>query len=141
MDRTTYGLDIAKNVMQLHWVEAETGEIGRKKLARAKLVAYFAQLKPVRIVMEACGSAHHWARVFGSLGHFPEGADKANGDRLAEWLVANADVWGVNYVIWGGRVWSSARASQGWRTYTGGGIYDVTSPTGGHHDHIHLSQR
>jgi transposase len=69
MDRTTYGLDIAKNVMQLHWVEAETGEIGRKKLARAKLVAYFAQLKPVRIVMEACGSAHHWARVFTGLGH------------------------------------------------------------------------
>jgi transposase len=69
MDRTTYGLDIAKNVMQLHWVEAETGEIGRKKLARAKLAAYFAQLKPVRIVMEACGSAHHWARVLGGLGH------------------------------------------------------------------------
>jgi transposase len=69
MDRTTYGLDIAKNVMQLHWAEAETGEIGRKKLARAKLAAYFAQLKPVRIVIEACGSAHHWARVLGGLGH------------------------------------------------------------------------
>jgi transposase len=62
-------LDIAKNVMQLHWVEAETGEIGRKKLSRSKLAAYFAQLEPVRIVMEACGSAHHWARVLGSLGH------------------------------------------------------------------------
>ena len=69
MDRTTYGLDIAKNVMQLHWVEAQTGEIGRKKLARAKLAAYFAELQPVRIVMEACGSAHHWARVFAGLGH------------------------------------------------------------------------
>lgn len=69
MDRTTYGLDIAKNVMQLHWVDAETGEIGRKKLARARLAAYFAQLQPVRIVMEACGSAHHWARVLGGLGH------------------------------------------------------------------------
>jgi transposase len=69
MDRTTYGLDIAKNVMQMHWVEAETGEIGRKKVARAKLVAHFAQLQPVRIVMEACGGAHHWAGVLGSLGH------------------------------------------------------------------------
>ena len=69
MDGTTYGLDIAKNVMQLHWVEAETGEIGRKKLARAKLAEYFAQLQPVRVVMEACGSAHHWARVLGKLGH------------------------------------------------------------------------
>ena len=69
MDRTTYGLDIAKSVMQLHWVDAQTGEIGRKKLARAKLSDYFAQLQPVRVVMEACGSAHHWARVLGGLGH------------------------------------------------------------------------
>src|SRR5690606_37370941 len=69
MDRTTYGLDIAKNVMQLHWVDAQTGEIGRRKLARGRLSAYFAQLQPVRIVMEACGSAHHWARVLGALGH------------------------------------------------------------------------
>lgn len=69
MNRTTYGLDIAKSVMQLHWVDGETGEIGRKKLARAKLSDYFAQLQPVRVVMEACGSAHHWARVLGKLGH------------------------------------------------------------------------
>jgi transposase len=69
MDRTTYGLDIAKSVMQLHWVEVSTGEIGRKKLARAKLAEYFAQVHPVRVVMEACGSAHHWARELGKLGH------------------------------------------------------------------------
>lgn len=67
--RTTCGLDIAKSVMQLHWVDVDTGEIGRKKLARAKLVEHFAQLRPVRVVMEACGSAHHWARVLGGLGH------------------------------------------------------------------------
>jgi transposase len=52
MNGTSYGSDIAKNVMQLHWVEAETGEIGRKKLARAKLAEYFAQRLPVRVVME-----------------------------------------------------------------------------------------
>ena len=69
MDRTTYGLDIAKNVMQLHWVDGETGEIGRKKLARAKLGEFFAQVQPARVAMEACGSAHHWARVLGGLGH------------------------------------------------------------------------
>ena len=69
MNRTTYGLDLAKSVMQLHWVDAETGEIGRKKLARAKLADHFARLRPVRVAMEACGSAHHWARVLGSLGH------------------------------------------------------------------------
>jgi transposase len=72
MDRTTYGLDIAKSVMQLHWVEAETVEIGRKKLARAKLAEYFAQRLPVRVVMEACGSAHHWARVLVKLEHQAE---------------------------------------------------------------------
>jgi transposase len=69
MDRTACGLDIAKSVMQLHWVDVDTGEIGRKKLARAKLAEHFAQLRPVRVVMEACGSAHHWARVLGGLGH------------------------------------------------------------------------
>lgn len=100
MDRTTYGLDIAKNVMQLHWVEAETGEIGRKKLARARLAAYFAQLQPVRIVMEACGSAHHWARVFTGLGHqvellpaaqvraFVRGNKDDAADARAIWLAA-----------------------------------------------------
>ena len=69
MDRTTYGLDLAKSVMQLHWVNPQTGEIGRKKVARAKLAEHFASLCPARIVMEACGSAHHWARVLGGLGH------------------------------------------------------------------------
>lgn len=69
MNRTTYGLDIAKNVMQLHWVDGETGEIGRKKLGRGRLGEFFAQLQPARVAMEACGSAHHWARVLGGLGH------------------------------------------------------------------------
>jgi transposase len=69
MDRTTYAVDLAKNVMQLHWVDAQTGEIGRRKLVRAKLAMYFAQLQPVRIAIEACGSAHHWARVFSAQGH------------------------------------------------------------------------
>jgi len=69
MGGTTCGLDIAKSVMQLHWVDADTGEIGRKKLARAKLAEHFAQLRPMRVVMEACGSAHHWARVLRELGH------------------------------------------------------------------------
>jgi len=69
MNRTTYGLDIAKNVMQLHWVDGETGEIGRKKLGRAKLSEFFAQRQPARVAMEACGSAHHWARELGGLGH------------------------------------------------------------------------
>ena len=98
--RTTYGLDVAKSVMQLHWVETETGEIGRKKLARAKLAEYFAQLQPARVVMEACGSAHHWARVLGRLGHevellpaaqvrpFVRGNKDDAADARAIWLAA-----------------------------------------------------
>jgi transposase len=92
MDRTTYGLDIAKNVMQLHWVDGETGEIGRKKLARARLGEFFAQLQPARVVMEACGSAHHWARVLGSLGHQVRAFVRSNKDDAADaraiWLAA-----------------------------------------------------
>jgi transposase len=55
--------------MQLHWIEPSTGEIRRKKLSRLKFVEFFASLQPVRIVMEACGGAHHWARTFMGLGH------------------------------------------------------------------------
>jgi transposase len=68
MNGTTYGVDIAKNVMQLHWVSGD-GEIGKRKLSRAKFVEFFAQRQPARIAMEACGGAHHWAREFRALGH------------------------------------------------------------------------
>jgi transposase len=66
---TTYGVDIAKNVFQLHWIDPETGEIHRKKLIRAKVTQFFAQRPPARIAMEACGGAHHWARELQALGH------------------------------------------------------------------------
>ena len=69
MNITTYAADIAKNVMQIHWVEPSTGEIKRKKLSRPKFIEFFASMQPARIAMEACGSAHHWARTFASLGH------------------------------------------------------------------------
>jgi transposase len=66
---TTYGVDTAKNVMQIHWVEQVTGEIKRKKISRAKFSEFFAQLQTGRIAMEACGGSHHWARTLTSLGH------------------------------------------------------------------------
>jgi transposase len=69
MNPTTYAVDTAKSVFQLHWVDAETGEIGRKKLTRAKFIEFFAQLKPARVVLEACAGSHHWARLLGGLGH------------------------------------------------------------------------
>jgi peptidoglycan DL-endopeptidase CwlO len=59
------------------------------------------------------------------------GADKAYGDRLAAWLLANADRLAVLYVIWYGRIWMP---STGWRTYHGDG-----TPAGDHMNHVHLS--
>lgn len=69
MNATTYAIDIAKSVFQLHWVESGSGEIHRKKLQRTKLMEFFARLQPCRIAMEACGSAHHWGRELGKVGH------------------------------------------------------------------------
>lgn len=69
MDRTTYGLDIAKKVMQVHWVDHETGEIGKRAIKRSQLMAFFGRRPGARIVLEACGSGHYWARQLGSLGH------------------------------------------------------------------------
>jgi transposase len=68
MNVTTYGLDVAKRVFQVHWVEPETGEVKRKRLARTEVSAFFARREPGVVAMEACGSAHHWGRLLKSLG-------------------------------------------------------------------------
>lgn len=98
---TTYAIDIAKNVMQLHWVEPSTGEIMRKKLSRAKFGEFVGQLLPARIVMEACGGAHHWGRSLMALGHqvellparqvraFVRGNKDDAADARAIWLAAH----------------------------------------------------
>jgi transposase len=67
--RQVVGLDIAKTVFQLHTVDMETGEIINVQLKRTKVLEYFANKTPCLIGIEACGSAHHWARRFKSLGH------------------------------------------------------------------------
>ena len=69
MQITTYGVDLAKRVFQLHWVEAQTGEVKRKTLMRSEVSEFFAQREPGIVAMEACGSAHHWARMLKRLGH------------------------------------------------------------------------
>lgn len=69
MKTTTFGVDLAKRVFQVHWVDMETGEIGRQQLRRQQLVAFFANQAPALVAMEACGSAHYWARQFAGLGH------------------------------------------------------------------------
>ena len=63
------GLDIAKNVFQLHSVDMSTGEIINVQIKRAKVLEYFVNKPPCLIAIEACGGAHHWAREFTALGH------------------------------------------------------------------------
>jgi transposase len=66
---TTIGIDLAKVVFQIHGVD-ERGKIAvRKQLKRAEMSSYFANLEPCLIGMEACGSAHHWARKLEGYGH------------------------------------------------------------------------
>lgn len=68
MNATLYAADIAKNVFQIHWVDADTGEIRRRKLSRTKFAEFFAKRQPGRVAMEACGGAHHWGRMLTALG-------------------------------------------------------------------------
>ena len=69
MKATTIGFDLAKNVFQVHGVDAAGKAVVRKKLSRAQVLPFFARLAPCTIGIEACGSAHHWARKFTELGH------------------------------------------------------------------------
>ena len=66
---TTIGIDIAKNVFQLHGVDAQGQVVLRKALRRAHMVAFFAKLPPCLIAMEACSTAHHWGRTLMEMGH------------------------------------------------------------------------
>ena len=63
------GLDIAKQVFQVHGVNEHGVVKARKTLPRAKVLGFFAQLPPCLIGIEACGSAHYWARELTKLGH------------------------------------------------------------------------
>jgi transposase len=65
----TIGLDIAKSVFQVHGVDAEGGVVIRQKLTRARLLKFFEKLGPCLVGIEACGTAHHWARELIGLGH------------------------------------------------------------------------
>ena len=69
--RTVVGVDTAKRVFQLHWVDMEKGEIVDLKLTRAKFLEHFANRVPCVVAMEACGGSQHWARQLRELGHDP----------------------------------------------------------------------
>jgi len=63
------GLDLAKNVFQVHGVDASGAVVLRRQLRRSQVEKFFAQFPPVLVGVEACGGAHHWARVIGRYGH------------------------------------------------------------------------
>jgi transposase len=63
------GLDVAKNVFQVHGIDASGVVAVRRQLRRGQVEKFFAQLPPTMVGIEACGSAHHWARVIGRYGH------------------------------------------------------------------------
>jgi transposase len=69
MQITTVGLDIAKNVFQVHGIDAAEKVVVRKQLRRSQVLAFFKALPPCLVGMEACATAHYWAREFSTLGH------------------------------------------------------------------------
>src|SRR5437764_4500759 len=69
MQITTIGLDIAKNVFQVHGIDAAEKVVVRKQLRRGQVLKFFASLQPCLVGMEACATAHYWARELTKLGH------------------------------------------------------------------------
>jgi len=69
MQITTIGIDLAKNVFQIHGADQRGKAVLRKQLRRDQVAPFFANLSPCLIGMEACSSAHHWARKLQALGH------------------------------------------------------------------------
>ena len=65
----TIGLDIAKSVFQVHGVDESGTVVVRRQVRRAQLLAFFAKLPPCLVGIEACATAHHWARELMKLGH------------------------------------------------------------------------
>ena len=69
MQVSTIGLDLAKNVFQVHGIDANEKVVVRKQLRRSQVIAFFEALPPCLVGMEACATAHYWARELRMLGH------------------------------------------------------------------------
>src|ERR1700737_4496948 len=69
MQITTIGLDIAKNVFQVHGIDAAEKVVVRKQLRRGQMMKFFEAVPPCLVGMEACATAHYWARELTKLGH------------------------------------------------------------------------
>lgn len=68
-DITVLGIDLAKDVFQLHGTDASGKCVLKKRMNRAQLIKFMAKLKPCLVGIEACGGAHYWARLFRAQGH------------------------------------------------------------------------
>ncbi|MCP4284620.1 MAG: IS110 family transposase [Gammaproteobacteria bacterium] len=66
---TTVGLDLAKSVFQVHCADGDGGPVVRKKLRRGQVADFFSELPACLVGLEACASAHHWARTLQAFGH------------------------------------------------------------------------
>jgi transposase len=69
MEVSTIGLDIAKNVFQVHGIDERGEVVARRQLRRRQVLAFFGNVPPCLVGMEACATAHHWAREIAKLGH------------------------------------------------------------------------
>ena len=69
MNRTTVAVDLAKNRFELAIADSQCRIFQHERLTRARFVRFFSNYPTSLIVMEACGSAHHWARTFRDQGH------------------------------------------------------------------------
>jgi len=69
MQIATIGLDIAKNVFQVHGIDAAENVVVRKQLRRSQVIVFFKALAPCLVGMEACATSHYWARELTKLGH------------------------------------------------------------------------
>src|SRR5512140_38255 len=69
MQVTTIGLDIAKNVFQVHGIDAAERVVVRRQLRRRQVLEFFKALPPCLVGMEACATSHYWARELTKLGH------------------------------------------------------------------------
>lgn len=69
MKITKVGIDLAKDVFQIHGVDAQGHVVLKKQLRRVQMASFFVNLPQCLIGMEACGSAHYWARKLQDQGH------------------------------------------------------------------------
>lgn len=76
----TIGLDLARNVFQVHGVDAK-GIVVRRQVRRAQVLLFFSRLPPCLVGMEACAGAHYWSRELAKLGHVMTGQLKADAEK------------------------------------------------------------